>query len=240
MNTDLYQGQDPRELPAYTLPRAAYLAGVPTPTLRSWVIGRSYSTQQGPARFSPILELPEDGSPYLSFVNVIEAHILGAIRRLHKVPLPNVRKAVLYVKEQFGTPHPLAQRKFETDGVDLFIRELDEVINASRGGQYAFKELIEARLTRIEHDNKGRALRLFPFINHSNHVTAQQLKEQPKVIVIDPTIAFGKPVLVGTGIPTAVIADRFKAGEPISSIAYDYNRATQEIEQALRYEQAAA
>lgn len=240
MSTDLYQGQDPRELPAYTLPRAAYLAGVPAQTLRSWVNGRNYATQKGTTRSAPILELPDPELPYMSFVNVIEAHILGAIRRLHKVPLTNVRKAVVYVKEQFGTSHPLAERKFETDGVDLFIRELDEVINASRGGQYAFKELIEARLTRIEHDNQGRALRLFPFISDSSHATAQQLKEQPKAIVIDPTIAFGKPVLVGTGIPTAVIADRFKAGELISSIAYDYNRATAEIEQALRYEQAAA
>ncbi|RYG59179.1 DUF433 domain-containing protein, partial [bacterium] len=68
----------------------------------------------------------------------------------------------------------------------------------------------------------------------------EQLVQQPKIIVIDPSIAFGKPVLVGTGIPTAVIHERFKGGEPIASIAYDYNRDSEEIEQALRYEQAAA
>ncbi len=240
MYTDLYDGEDPRELPAYTIPRAAYLAGVPTQTLRSWVIGRSYDTQQGRAQFQPIIERPDLGLPYLSFVNVIEAHILSAIRRLHNVPLANVRKAVVYVKEQFGTPHPLAEREFKTDGVDLFIHELDAIINVSRGGQYAFKELIEARLSRVEHDNQGRALRLFPFVNRVSQATPQQLIEQPKIIVINPNIAFGKPVLVGTGIPTSVIADRFDAGETIASIAYDYDRAPEEIEQALRYERAAA
>ncbi|RYG66058.1 hypothetical protein EON80_16185, partial [bacterium] len=128
MSTDLYQGEDPRELPAYSLPRAAYMAGVPVQTLRSWVNGRTYPTRKGVGQFSPIIDLPDPGSQYLSFINIIEAHILGSIRRVHQVPLPNIRNAVHFVKNQFGTPHPLAERKFETDGVSLFIRELDDII----------------------------------------------------------------------------------------------------------------
>lgn len=41
---------------------------------------------------------------------------------------------------------------------------------------------------------------------------------------------------VGSGIPTAVIAERYKAGESIQDLAADYGRAPEEIEEAIRCE----
>jgi uncharacterized protein (DUF433 family) len=55
-------------------------------------------------------------------------------------------------------------------------------------------------------------------------------------VVIDPHISYGRPVLVGTGIPTAVVAERYKAGEPIDELAEDYGRSRKEIEEAIRCE----
>jgi len=55
----------------------------------------------------------------------------------------------------------------------------------------------------------------------------------PKYI-IDPYVYFGRPVLVGTGIPTAVIADRYKAGDSVDDLANDYGRQWLEIEEATR------
>jgi uncharacterized protein (DUF433 family) len=43
-------------------------------------------------------------------------------------------------------------------------------------------------------------------------------------------------VLAGTGIPTAIIAERYKAGEEIGALADDYGRPTLEIEEAIRCE----
>ena len=57
-----------------------------------------------------------------------------------------------------------------------------------------------------------------------------------KAVEIDPRLSFGRPVLVGTGIPTAVIAERYKAGETIAELAEDYHRTSTEIEEALRCE----
>jgi uncharacterized protein (DUF433 family) len=56
--------------------------------------------------------------------------------------------------------------------------------------------------------------------------------------VIDPQVSFGRPVLVGTGIPTAVIAGRYKAGESMDALADDYGRQRFEIEEAIRCELA--
>lgn len=240
LTIDLYGGQDPRMVPAYTIADAAHLAGVPEPTLRSWVSGRSYPTQQGSGHFAPLIERPKSDSPLLSFVNVIEAHVLAAIRRVNGVPLRNGRPALDYVRAHFHSPHPLAERIFETDGVDLLVRQFGEVINASKGGQIAMRDFIEAHLARIEHDVQGQAVKLFPFVRRRDDILPAEIKGEPKLIMVDPRIAFGKPVLRGSGIPTAAIADRFQAGESISSIFRDYDREPEEIEEALRYERLAA
>lgn len=239
LSNDLYAGRDPREVPAYTLPEAAHLAGVPEPTLRSWVSGRSYPTHGGGKYFTPLIERPDANSSLLSFVNIIESHVLAAIRRFHGVPLSNIRPALDFVRQHYRTPHPLAERIFETDGVDLFVRQFDFVINASRGGQIAIRDFIEAHLARIEHDSKGQAVKLFPFVRRRDDLDPSAMKDEPKIVVINPRIAFGRPVLNGSGTPTSTIADRFQAGESISSIAKDYDRAEAEIEEALRYERIA-
>lgn len=59
---------------------------------------------------------------------------------------------------------------------------------------------------------------------------------EPKTIVIDPQVSFGRPVLAGTGIPTAVIAERYIAGESVDDLADDYGRRRLEIEEAIRCE----
>jgi len=55
-------------------------------------------------------------------------------------------------------------------------------------------------------------------------------------VVIDPFLAFGKPVLVGTGVPTAVVFRRFDAGESIADLADDYGMHPAQAEEAIRYE----
>ena len=55
-------------------------------------------------------------------------------------------------------------------------------------------------------------------------------------MVIDPHVSFGRPVITGTGILTAVIAERYKAGEAIAELAEDYGRESLEIEEAIRCE----
>ncbi len=220
---------DPRELPAYTIAEAAHYLWMPISTLRSWVVGRNYPTRAGSKFFEPIVTLADKNRHLLSFVNLVEVHVLDAIRREHKVPLPKVRRALKYLREKFPSKHPLAEQKFETDGLDLFVQKYGQLINISQSGQIAIKRLLEAHLRRIEWDTKGFPLRLYPF-------TRKREAEEPRVVVIDPYVSFGRPVLVGTGIPTAVIADRYKAGDSVDDLADDYGRQRLEIEEAIRCE----
>jgi uncharacterized protein (DUF433 family) len=193
------------------------------------VLGRYYPAKGGRQFFQPVISLSDKDLPLLSFMNLVEAHVLDAIRREHEIPLPKVRTALGYLRSKFPSKHPLADHSFETDGLDLFIEKYGRLINISSSGQLEMRNVVEAYLRRIERDPKGIPIRLYPFIRK------RQLDE-PKAIVIDPRVSFGRPVLTGTGIATAVIAQRYKAGESIDDLAEDYGRQRIEIEEAIRCE----
>jgi hypothetical protein len=96
--------------------------------------------------FRPVIQPAAKSPVSLPFINLIEAHVLGAIRRKHRVDMPVVRRAIEYLKKEFGSSHPLADHKFETDGVDLFIERYGQFMSVSQGGQLAVRELLQAHL----------------------------------------------------------------------------------------------
>jgi uncharacterized protein (DUF433 family) len=208
--------------PAYPFVEAAHYLHIPVTTLRAWCLG-----QRG---FRPVIRLDGKRSEGLSFLNMIEAHILSAIRREHRIPLPKVREALRYVSKRLDMDRPLAQAQFVTQGVDLFVEVLDRILNVSKGGQVEIAELIRVHLQRIERDTSGVPIRLYPFTRK------QADKEAIKSVVMDPRIAFGRPVLVGTAVPTSVLADRFKAGDTLIDLAKDYGAQPEAIEEAIRCE----
>ena len=223
------KNEDLRELPAYGVTEAAHYLLVPRATLRSWLAGMSYGKGSDRRRFRPVIQPAATSPVALSFINLIEAHVLAALRRKHRVDMPAVRRTIDFLKKQFGSQHPLADYKFETNGVDLFVEHLGDLISVSQGGQLAIRQLLEAHLRRIDRDDKGFPLRLYPF-------TRVDETEQPKNIVIDPFISFGKAVITGTGVSTDIVAERFKAGESADELANDYGCAREKIEEAIRCE----
>jgi uncharacterized protein (DUF433 family) len=202
---------------------------MPLARLRAWVLGQPYQTPIGRRLFAPPISIAQRHPPLLSFLNLVEVHVLDAIRREHHVSLQKVRKALRFLRERSPSPHPLADQRFMTDGLDLFISRYGQLINISQAGQFAMRELLEAHLRRVERDATGIPIRLYPF-------TRRHEPDEPKRIVIDPAVAFGRPALAGTGIATAVIAERYKAGESIDALADDYGRSRLEIEEAIRCE----
>lgn len=223
-------GSDPREVPLYTIPRASRYLKIPQRTIRGWVMGRKHLAESGERLYEPVIILPNINSPILSFMNLVEAHVLSGMRRLENVPFHKVRSGLSFLESQFPTPHPLADRLFETDGVDLFIRELDQLINISRSGQVEMQEVVSNYLRRIDRDVNTGVVRLYPFLRKAPSL------DEPRRVMIDPLISFGRPVLAGTGVPTDVIAERFYAGETFDGLAKDYDVTEEQVEEAIRYE----
>jgi uncharacterized protein (DUF433 family) len=56
--------------------------------------------------------------------------------------------------------------------------------------------------------------------------------------MIDPEVAFGRPVITGTRITTRVLFARFEAGESAAKLARDYEIEVAQVEDAIRCEKA--
>src|SRR5207248_8535916 len=181
-----YEADDPRLSPAYSVTEAAHYLRMPEGTLRSWIVGRWYPVGGQSKRSRPLIYRHDPQGQYLSFINLVEAHVLAAIRRRHGVKLPKVRTALDYVKRQFKIERPLIDQTFQTDGLDLFVERYGDLINASREGQQAMKEIISVYLKRIERDAKGLPIKLYPFTRDTKSDAAP--KSDPRVVVMNPAV----------------------------------------------------
>jgi uncharacterized protein (DUF433 family) len=218
---------DPREMPAYSIRDAAHYLQLPSATLRTWVLGRSYPTQAGTGWFAPLIQLPDPQLKLLSFTNLAEAHVLSAIRRTKKLDLPVIRKSLEFVNWKFNWDRPLIQQRFATDGARLFVEHLGTMIDVSSGGQMLLGR-VEDYVDRFDWVD-GSIVRFWPF-------TRKPVTESPKAVLIDPSISFGRPSLDRVFVPTAEIAGRYKAGDSIELLASDYGCDESEIEEGLRCE----
>ena len=100
---------------------------------------------------------------------------------------------------------------------------------AARWPCWSASSALGIRSPTISSRRMASIIRLYPF-------TRKRELDEPRAVVIDPFVSFGRPVLAGTGISTAVVAERFKAGEPMGALADDYGRSLLEIEEAIRCE----
>lgn len=224
-----------REAPAYVLAEAAHYLGIPRSTLRAWCVGQMNRLPGGASSFFKPLIVPAQRTPLvLSFSNLVEAHVLTAIRKQHEIPMPRVRAALDFLIRRLHLRRPLIEQEFETNGVDLFVRHLGSTINISRHGQVEMAHLLKGYLQRIERDRSGIPIKLY-LVTRS-----QPVQQQPRSVVVDPRVSFGRPVIASTGIPTAVLAERYKAGDTIGALAADYGASEEQVEEAIRCELKAA
>lgn len=216
---------DPREQPAYTVAEAAHYLDLPVPTIRYWATGK--------ADCRPLVEVPARHPALLSLLNLAEIHVLAAVRREHAISMPKVRAAIGYLAQHTRRDrdrrHPLISADLEMDGLDLFIERYGQLVTISQAGQTVMREMMTAALHRIDRDPQGVPIKLYPF-------TRSSIDDAPALIVIDPTLAAGRPVLKGTGLATGILAERYRAGESVAELARDYERSKAEIEEAIRCE----
>jgi uncharacterized protein (DUF433 family) len=224
----------PNRMEKYALPRyapeeaASYLE-IPVPTLRSWVFGRHFPSSTGPRFWRPVIDLENPEVRLLSFFNLVEAHVLSAARYKHDVKMPEIRSALDYVKTDLGVARPLLDRRFSTDGKYLFLKSLESAeqwINASNWGQYALGTIIDQYLERIEWDDAGG----FPIGFYP-----KTQGNDAKVIIINPGLSAGRPVVKGRGVLATIIWQRKAAGDSVETLARDYRLDQSQVEAALDY-----
>lgn len=172
-----------------------------------------------------VIRSPRGG---VSFSNLLELHILKCLRKEFRLPMQRIRRALEEYSETENSEHPLLDPRLETNGIHLFLHDGDEYINLNRPKQLGLPQILSTYLKRIDRLADGR-VDFYPFI------VGRDIHE-PRTIQISPSVAFGRPVLAGTGIATDVIAGRFRARDSISDLAEEYGVSTSIVEDAIRWE----
>lgn len=165
----------------------------------------------------------------LSFLNLLELHVLKGLRRGYGLSMQKIQFALDEFHLIDNVQYPLLDKRLETDGIHLFLHDGDEYLNLNKPRQRGIPGILSSYLRRIDRFDDGTPRKFYPFIvNEDVH--------EPKSIEIDPEISFGKPVLVNTGISTAVIAGRFRARDSITDLAEEYGVSISVIEDVIRWE----
>ena len=176
----------------YNLLKAARLTGLKPQRVREWFHGRPKEQACKPVFHSDYQ--PVGGDRAISFHDLIELFVAGQLR-YRGVSLESLRKVHKQLQVDLGTRHPFRGREVLTKHGQVFTFGLDE-----RGR----RELIEV-LTRQ---------RLFPdillpFLKRIDYDEATEMAKRwciANLVVIDPTICLGKPIIEGMGITTAILA----------------------------------
>lgn len=216
------------ELPNYGITEASVYLHVPVSTLRYWAVG----TRADP----PLVRLAQlRPNPLLSFKNLVECYVLEVIRVSHGVNLRTLRYSLKIALEKFPSAHPFADYAISTHGDHVYLDD-KLLVDLSKGGQLAIRDVLGSSLRRVHRDKLGLAQRLYPYLQKKHML--RPYEETPRTVVIDPGVSFGMPVLANSRISTGFLASRYRGGDSIPMLAQDYGRKEKEIEEALVWERA--
>src|SRR5271157_4742737 len=104
-----------RDFAAYTLAEAARYTRLPAATLRAWVLGRLYPTNEGGGQVPPLIRPALRRPPLLSFSNLIEAHVLRSLRTENGVSVKALRSALAYSQKTLGIERLLLRPELRAD-----------------------------------------------------------------------------------------------------------------------------
>lgn len=225
----LLEPESVKILPAYTVAEAARYVGVSPSTLQRWFRGKSASsTAKGGFRKSAVKPvLPTDAGPRepLSFIDLIEAHVLLSIRKAYNFPMRKIRTAMDYLAESQGNLICLAHKDFYHDNRELYLGHDQSLLSLSERGQLVDKTIMENGLHQIRYGKDGYADEFFPKMGDYNQES----------FVVNPNINYGRISLARIGVGADALARRYQAHEKIESIAEDYGATSEEIVEAIRW-----
>jgi uncharacterized protein (DUF433 family) len=214
--------QNVLDIPNYSPSEAKRYFHLPLSTMDYWVEGGREA----------IVRLASARPSLLSFNNLVEFYVLEGLRKVHDVPMSDIRRALTYMKNRMQSAHPFAEYEIRTEGRYVWFFREGQPINASKDGQTAFTAIVTPYLKRVSRGTAGMAQAIIPFTKKEY----RDAQDSPEVVEIDPGRCFGEPVLVGSRITTSFLAGRHRGGESYSAIADSYGRPVGQIQEAIEWQ----
>ena len=190
------------------MPEAARLTGLGPQRVREWFHGRSKEHALKPVFQSDYQSVGGDRA--ISFHDLIELFVAGQLRD-RGVSLQSLRKVYKRLQEDLGTRHPFCRREVLTNHGKVFTlgldkqgrREMIEVLTRQR----VFPDILLPFLKRIDYDEATELAKRWCIAN---------------LVVIDPSICLGKPIIEGVGITTAILAASYEANDQDAELVADW------------------
>ncbi len=199
-------------------------------TLRTW--SRGYAkTRTGCAQVnqSPVITALEsnfEDQRSIPFIGLVEAAVIQAFRNTG-LPLQRIRKALAILAHEGELTHALASRQLYSDGAsvlyDYATHSNDKqlrLLTVIHTGQRVFHEVIDTYLERITFGDTWATELILP-------VTTRPL------LRVVPEVAGGDAMFIEGSATLSAVTSRAKAGEPLHSIAADFDTPTDHIKEAL-------
>ncbi len=212
----------------YSEREAARLTGVRVQRVRRWVRGYEFTTPGGERRTSPpVLErgLGEVGTPLMGFTALVDIRVVRAFRDAG-VSWPALREAARVARERFGVEHPFSDRRFKTDGKNVFLSlkhgRRDPALIDILEDQFVFSKIVEPFLLNLDFSG-NEPCRWFP-LGKKRHV------------LLDPERSFGQPITREGSVSTSIIAAAVAVEKSASRVARWYGIPLSAVKDAVQYE----
>jgi uncharacterized protein (DUF433 family) len=212
----------------YSVAEAARLARIDADIARRWVFG------YGPNRCYQELidpDIPQGRSPrVMSFTALTELRLTAELYRLG-LPAIRIRQAAESLRD---INHPFAYKglRLRTDQSNILVDYEDAngqavlQVSGKHRGNFVAEQIAERFFIDVEFSGRTKyAERWLP-------------KEASGLVVLDPDIKFGQPVMLDTRIPTAAVRDQLALGVSTHDIADWYEIDRDLVEAARRFEEA--
>lgn len=214
------------ERPVYGGAEAAGLLGLRPDRVRAWLDGY----RRRGITYPPVIRAEPTGDEVVTWGEFVELGYLREYRR-KGVPLQRLRPVVDALRDELGTPYPLATARPFVHGKELVLaaqeragipREIAIVVPS--GQTVALADEAERFFKKVEFDapDHGDARRLRP-------------AGAASPVIIDPLVRFGRPS-VG-GVTTERLWELHDAGEPFAEIADGYDLPEDQVRSAIAYEE---
>ncbi len=216
----------------YTIRDASRLLRVPTRDVARWMFGYEYQRAEARHRIPPVAGEQRiiDDQRALSFFELLELRLIRELRH-HNVSLQAIRLAIQRAREAYEHPHPFVIKRIATDGKSIFA----EAANATEDQplldllkrQYAINQVINDSLVAgVVFGEDGEARAWHPVPND-------------RVIILDPSRSFGKPIIDAAGVPTWTLFDAYVAeGRDADRVARIYDVSREAVKKAVEFESA--
>jgi uncharacterized protein (DUF433 family) len=217
----------------YSLGDVSRLTGVSTGRIRRWPRGYRYRSGKKTYTSPPLWQgqwRPIERCLALGFLDLIEVRFVDAF--LHAgISWATMHQARARAQDVFGVSHPFCTCRFVTNGREIFVQLHQQTGEVSLMDmvkqQHVFSQIMNPFLKELEFADGSGLARWWPL-------------GDKRLVVLDPTRNFGRPIIETNGVPTEVLANAMKASRSLADVALWYEVSDEAVRDAVDFEQRLA